>query len=135
MNHRIGRVAFALIVGSIVAVSSYRWITDPGGREERELQVRVVEVSRGHLRDQVGIESLEIVDTLAPNRVAGKAYVFPEGDGWSVSGYYRRDDNDGWHPFLMSLRPDLTLVSLKVQDRDSELLGRANASDQLEVVD
>ena len=135
MNHRVGRISFALLVGLIVAFSSYRWITDPGGREERALQVTVVEASRSRLRSETGLESIEIVDTLAPNRVVGKAYVFPEGEGWSVSGFYRRDDNDRWHPYLMSLTVDLTLVSLKVQDRDPELARRANSSPVLEVVD
>ena len=135
MNHRIGQFVFATLIGLVVAVSAYRWITDPGGREERAVQVKVVEASRVRLRRTLGIESLEIVDTLAPNRVAGKGYVYPEGDGWSVSGYYRRNVDDRWHPFLMSLRSDLTLVSLKVQDKDPGLIALADSEPKFAVID
>jgi hypothetical protein len=134
MNHRVGRIAFALGIGLLVAVFSYRWITDPEGREARAVQVTVVEASRARLRSAIGNESLEIVDTLARNRVVGKGYVFPEGDGWSVSGFYRRDDGDRWHPYLMSLTSDLDLASLKVQDRDPGLAERAKSDPLLDVV-
>ncbi len=134
MNHRVGRFVFALVVGLMVAVYSYRWITDPEGREARLLEVNVVEASRAVLRETIGVESLEIVDTLAPNRVVGKAYVYPEGNGWSVSGYYRRDDNDRWHPYLMMLSDDFMLVTLKIQDNDPELGQRAEQDHTLEVV-
>lgn len=134
MNHRIGQFVFALLIGLVVAVSAYRWITDPGGREAYALQVNVVEASRLRLRNAIGIEAVEIVDTLAPNRVAGKAYVYPEGDGWSVSGYYRRDDEDRWHPYLMSLRSDLTLASLKLQDKDPALIEHVKQDSRIEVV-
>lgn len=134
MNHRTGQFAFALVIGLIVAVSAYRWITDPSGREERAVQVAVVEASRVRLRGAIGIESIEIVDTLAPNRVVGKAYVYPEGGGWSVSGYYRRDDEDRWHPYLMSLESDLTLSSLKLQDRDPALVQRVGTDSRIAIV-
>jgi hypothetical protein len=134
VNHRVGRILFAIAVGLIVAVSSYRWITNPEGREARAQQVNVVEAARVHLRSIVASESLEIVDTLAPNRVVGKGYVFPEGDGWVASGYYRRGDTDTWHPFLMSLGPDLARVSLKLKDDDPGLASRAAADPSLEIV-
>ena len=134
MNHKVGRMIFAIAVGLIVAVSSYRWITNPEGREARAQQVNVVEAARVHLRSIVARESLEIVDTLAPNRVVGKGYVFPEGDAWVVSGYYRRDDMDTWHPFLMSLGPDLALLTLKLKDADPGLASRAEADPSLEIV-
>ena len=43
MDHRIGRIGFALLAGVVVAVSSFKWITNPEGREERVLQVAAVE--------------------------------------------------------------------------------------------
>ena len=135
MNHRVGRIAFAIVVGLLVAIYSYRWITDPDGREARVLEVSVVEASRERLRETIGVGSLEIVDTLAPNRIVGKTYVYPESGGWSVSGFYRRNDSDRWHPYLMLLSQDFRLVRLKVQDKDPDLRARAESDVVLQVVD
>jgi hypothetical protein len=133
MDHRIGRAVFALVVGLLVALASYQWITNPEGRVERALQETVVEASRGHLLSVVGSAPLEIVDPLSPNRKAGKVYVYPEGDNWAVSGYYRRDENDRWHPYLMMLTADLSLSFLKLKDRDQRLIERAAKDPQLEI--
>jgi len=133
MDHRIGRAVFALVVGLLVALASYQWITNPEGRTERALQESVVEAARGHLKSVIGSESLEIVDPLLPNRKAGKVYVYPEGDDWAVSGYYRRDENDRWHPYLMMLKADLSLSFLKLQDRDQQLTERAAMDPMLEI--
>jgi len=133
MNHRIGRIVFVFVIGLLVASFSYRWITNPEGRVERALQESVVEASRGHLRSVVGIDSLEIVDPLAPNRKAGKVYIYAEGDGWTVSGYYRRDEDDRWHPYLMTLGNDQSLSFLKLQDRDQQLIERAALDPLLEI--
>ena len=130
MNHRIGRAVFAVVIGLLVATLSYRWITNPEGRQERARQEAVVHVARGFLRSATGLEVLEIVDPLAPNRKAGKVYIYPEGDGWAVSGHYRRDENDRWHPWLMSLDANLKLRSLKLQDR--QLLERAAKDPRLD---
>jgi hypothetical protein len=115
VNHRIGRLVFALLVGATVAFLSYRWITDPAPRLERQLQEVAVRAARSHLHEVVGT-NLEIVDPLATDRKVGKAYVYRAGDGWQVSGYYRRGADDEWHPFLMSLAADTSLSHLKVED-------------------
>jgi hypothetical protein len=133
MDHRVGRVIFALIIGLLVASFSYRWITNPEGRVERALQESVVEVSRGHLRSAVGIDSLEIADPLSPNRKAGKVYIYAEGAGWAVSGHYRRNENDRWHPYLMTLDAGQRLISLKLKDRDPALIERAASDPLLEI--
>jgi hypothetical protein len=133
MNHRIGRVVFALVIGLLVASLSYRWITNTEGREERARQVSVVESSRETLKSAVGIDSLHIVDPVSPNRKAGKVYIYSEGDAWAVSGYYRRNENDRWHPYLMTLNGDLSLSFLKLQDRDQQLIDRAAVNPLLEV--
>lgn len=134
MNHRVGRIVFATAVGLIVALLSYRWITDPTGRMEREQQIAVVEASRETLRTVVDLPDFEIVDTLAPDRKVGKAYIYPEGSAWAVSGYYRRDEDDRWHPYLMSLDTDLSLISLKIQDSDPGLARKAASDARLEIV-
>ena len=133
MDHRIGRTVFALLTGILVASLSYQWITNPAGREERALQVTVVESSREIISAVISAGVLEIVDPLSPNRKVGKVYVYPEGEGWAISGYYRRDEGDHWHPYLMMLRRDLSLSSLKLQDTTPQLLERAGSEPLLEI--
>lgn len=131
MNHRIGRVLFALTVGLAVAVFSFKWITNPDPRGERAREEQVVQISRSLLSSIVESDSLEIVDPLAPNRKVGKVYVFAEAPGWAVSGYYRRSDEDRWHPYLMRLTENFDLQRLKVQDE--ALAERAAADSTLEI--
>ena len=116
MNHRIGRILFATIVGLLVAWWAYEWITDPSGRAERRLQERVVMQARAELGAILATTELEVVDPLAPNRKVGKVYVYRSGDGWEISGYYRQGDKGDWHPFLVRLRTNGELQSLKTTD-------------------
>ena len=46
----------------------------------------------------------------------GKTYISPKGEEWQVSGYYRRNASDEWHPWLMSLDKDKSLTGLSMQD-------------------
>jgi len=100
---------------------------------ERALQESVVQSSRGHLVTVVGFSPLEIVDPLSPNRKVGKVYVYPEGDNWAVSGHYRRSETDPWHPYLITLGSDQSLVFLKLKDTDQRLLERAAEDPQFEI--
>lgn len=134
MNHRIGRVVFALSIGLLVAWFSYSWVTNSDGRVERAAEEGAVRAAREHLQAVVEFASLDIVDPLAPNRKAGKVYVYPEDGVWAVSGYYRRGEADRWHPYLMSLGPDLELRALKIQDSERQLVERAAQDPLLEVV-
>ena len=133
MNHRAGSIVFGIAIGLLVAVLSYQWLIDPTNRAARNEEVNVVQLSRGLLNDTLGIHDLQIVDALAPQRRVGKVYVYPLENGWDVSGYYRRDDDDRWHPFLMALDTGLSLRSLKVQDSDNSLAQRAATDPLLEV--
>ena len=133
MNHRIGRAVFAIAVGLVIAGLSYQWITNPAGREERVLQIGVVQAAREHLRTTIDDEDLQIVDPVSPNRKVGKVYVYPEGDVWAVSGYYRREDTERWHPYLMSLDAELRFKALKAQDSDPGLQERAQMDPRLEI--
>jgi hypothetical protein len=126
---RRGGLLFGVGVGLLVALLSYQWITDPAPRAERQLEEAVVLDARNHLIVQLGVR--EIIDPLAPNRKIGKSYVYRAGTGWEVSGYYRRDDNDRWHAFLMSLDDALNITLLKVQDK--ALVERASEDSMLEV--
>ena len=134
MQQRKGGIVFALSVGLIVAFLSYRWITDPGPREERARQEKAVQISRVELESFIAAGSLEIVDALAPQRRVGKVYIYPLAAGWEVSGYYRRDERDLWHPYLIVLDNDLQLVSLKLSEQDPGVLERARHDARIEVL-
>ncbi len=134
MNQRTGSIIFGIAIGLVVAALSFQWITDPGKREQRAEEERVVEVSRLALLEKLAIAELEIVDPLSPQRKVGKVYVYPLADGWEISGYYRRNDDDHWHPYLMALGPELSLESLKVGDSDSGLAQMATMDPILEVL-
>ncbi|NNF39840.1 MAG: hypothetical protein HKN64_00580 [Woeseiaceae bacterium] len=131
MNHRVGRSVFALLTGLAVAVFAYQWVTNPAPRAERLQQEAAVQAARTLLRDVVVSEGLEIVDPLAPDRKVGKVYVYPEPPGWAVSGFYRRDAQDRWHPYLITMDEALQLQRLKVQD--AALADRTSANAALEV--
>lgn len=133
MDHRIVRIVFALAFGLVVATVSYQWISSPAGREARALEVSVVESSRQHLATMVGADALEIVDPLSPNRKVGKVYIYPDAEGWAVSGYYRRTVDDPWHPYLMTLAADQSLVRLKMKDGSVDLAELAAADPRLEI--
>lgn len=121
MNHRIGRSMFALVVGLTVAVLSYQWITNPERGARRALEEQVVNASRELLRIRIGVAALEIVDPLSPNRKVGKVYIYAEKSGWAVSGFYRRDDADPWHPYLIQLTPDFELHAFKAEDPELDV--------------
>lgn len=133
MNHRKGRLIFAAVTGIVVALLSYRWISDPAPKMERERQELAVAESRRVLADALSIGDLELVDALAPNRRVGKVYIYPTADGWEISGYYRRDENDRWHPYLMSLSQSLALETIKVRDTEIALVERAEKNPKLNV--
>ena len=116
----------------IVAVMAFKWITNPAPRAERQLEETVVAASRQHLEATVAIPGVELVDPLSPDRKVGKTYVYRAGDGWEVSGYYRRDENDRWHPYLMMLDASHAMTHLKVQD--NMLRESAEQNELLEVL-
>lgn len=134
MNHRVGRLIFAFAVGMLVAILAYRWVTDPVPRAERALEESVVASARVSLMQSLSLGDLEIVDALAPDRKVGKTYVYRNGAGWQVSGYYRRSEDDLWHAFLLSLSDSIEVEHLKVQDTDPDLVARAANDARLEAV-
>ena len=133
MNHRIFSVVFALAVGLGLAWYAYDRATDPLPRQQRAVEERVVLDARSLLKRLVApATELEIVDPLAPNRVAGKVYVYPAGDGWDISGHYRRGAEDRWHPWLMRLDAKGTMVSLKLSEADTGMATLGVADPRIE---
>jgi hypothetical protein len=126
-------VAFA--VGFALAAYSFLRIADPEPRMQRAREEAVVLAGREILQGYVAIGRVgDIVDPLAPNRKVGKVYVYPTDAGWQVSGYYRRDRNDQWHPYLLDLDADVQLVSLSVRDSDDALRAQAAEDSRLSAV-
>lgn len=130
INHRLGSILFGVVAGLAIATWSYYWITDPQKLEQRQREERAVLHARDLLAARLSIRELQIVDPLATNRKVGKVYVYPTGDGWDVSGYYRRDERDRWHAYLLSMSSGLELKALRVDDADPSL-GALAASDPL----
>lgn len=132
MNHRVARLVFGFGVGFLVAVLAFRWVSDPAPRVERQLQEAVVASSRFLLHEALAVGELELVDPLAPDREVGKTYVYRADNGWEVSGFYRRDESDLWHPYLVSLDSERQLLHLKVSD--SALLDRQGENPRVEIL-
>jgi hypothetical protein len=134
INHKITKLVVAFAIGIALSLWSYQMITDPEPAMERSLEEAAVLAARKIVGDFIGLtDESEIVDPLAPNRVAGKTYIYPVASGWQVSGHYRRNLSDRWHPFLMSLDGGLQVQQLSVQDTDPELGKRAEADPRLDV--
>ncbi len=120
--HRIIRPVIAFSVGIVLALYAFERISDPEPARQRAREEAVVISAREILKSYVPADGeIEIADPLAPNRVAGKVYIYPTDNGWEVSGYYRRSESDRWHPFLISLNANIDLVSLSVRDADEKL--------------
>ena len=123
-KHRYMRWIVAIAVGVMLSLLAFQRSTDPEPTRQKAEQEAVVRGARLHLISYVlpGGE-LQLVDPLAPDRKVGKTYIWPIDDGWEVSGYYRRDAQDPWHPFLMSLDSAAELTSLAVKDSNERLIG------------
>ena len=131
MNHRVGKLVFGLSVGLLVALLAYRWAADTESSAERLREESVVMASRDWLASTLDIGQLVIVDPLSPDRKVGKVYVYPAGDRWEISGFYRRDKSDLWHPYLITMDEALALKHVKVSD--TALLDR-NGEGPLEIL-
>ncbi len=134
MNHRIGSYVFGGAVGLLIAWYSYQWITSPERAEERQRQQEAVLLSRALLLERTRLEEPEIVDPLNPVRRVGKTYIYPLDGGWEVSGYYRRDDDDAWHPYLVVIGAEEDVLLIRVSDSDPAFATIAESDPVFEVL-
>lgn len=132
VDNQVARITFGLLIGILVAFFSYQWITDSSRRVERRLEESVVTEVRTILAETLLLTGLEIVDPLLTNREAGKSYIYRTATGWQVSGYYRRQEEDPWHPFLMDLDSSGTMTNVRVDD--PEMVKPASTNALLEVL-
>ena len=116
MNHRIGRLLFGFSVGLLAAYFAYNWATNSGPNEQRAQEERAVIEARAQLQGLLGLKGLTIVDPLLPDRVVGKAYVYATASGWEVSGFYRRNEQDLWHPYLVTMDAGFAASHVKISD-------------------
>ncbi len=124
INHKVVRPLVAVTVGLVLALYSYQRITDPEPGLQRAREETIVMVARDILQSYVSPgNAIETVDAVSPASKVGKSYIYPTDDGWELSGHYRRDENDRWHPYLMVLNGDAGLKSLAVQDGHDRLIG------------
>jgi hypothetical protein len=124
MKHRVLRWFVAFAVGVALAMYAFDRVTDPEPRLQRAREEAAVMTAREILQSYVApTGQIELVDPLAANRKVGKVFVYPTDAGWEISGHYRRNPGDSWHPFLMSLDPQGELVSLAVRDANERLIG------------
>lgn len=116
----------ALAAGFGIAIYAYMFITDPQPRQQRQLEEAVVMAARGILRDYVAAgRDLDVVDPVAPDRKIGKVYIYPADNGWQVSGYYQRNGDKRWHPWLMTLDSGKALIALDVRDTHQAIVAAA----------
>lgn len=117
LAHRVARLTLAFGLGLALSLYALHRVTDPEPAMQRAKEEAAVLAARTILLSYIEPTSeLRIVDPVSPDRKIGKSYVYPTDSGWEISGHYRRNDNDRWHPFLMALNPDRTLDKLSVKD-------------------
>lgn len=135
LAHPATRWIVAIAIGLAVSLYSFERISDPEPAIQRAREEAAVYAARDILTSYVAPgRDLELVDPLAPDRKVGKVYIYPAGGGWEVSGHYRRDAADSWHPFLIRLDGQDGLVSLAVKDGDERLLAMSAQDPKLSVV-
>lgn len=133
MSHKILRLVVAFAIGLALSLYAYHRVTDPRPAMQRAEEEAVVRNARSILEGYLEAGGdLRIVDPLAPDRKVGKVYIYPTDAGWEVSGHYRRNDRDRWHPFLMQLDADAALSSLSVRDNDRALAAKADTDPKLQ---
>lgn len=124
INHKVIRPLVAVTFGVILALYAYQRVTDPEPGLQRAREEAIVVNARDILQSYVAPgAAIEIVDPIEPNSKVGKVFIAPKGNGWEISGHYRRDERDSWHPYLMTLDSQGGLAALAVKDGSDRLIG------------
>jgi hypothetical protein len=135
LTHRIVKLTVAFGIGLSLSLYAFHRVTDPEPAMQRVREEAAVLAARGILRGYVApAAELRIVDPVSPDRKVGKSYIYPGDSGWEVSGHYRRNETDRWHPFLMKLNRDHSLASLSVKDGSNPLAAKARSDPRLAVI-
>ena len=117
LTHKVFRLTLALCIGVALAFYAYHRVTDQEPAMQRAREEAAVLAARGILQSYLEpATEPEIVDPVSPRRKVGKSYIYPADPGWEISGHYRRNESDRWHPFLMAIDESHQLLSLSVRD-------------------
>jgi hypothetical protein len=135
INHRYMKWVVAIGAGFLLALWAFDRSTDPEPTRQKVIQEAVVAESRLVLKSYVAPDGqLHLVDPLAPDHKIGKVYILPAGNGWDVSGHYRRNEADQWHPYLLKLDSESRLISLAVKDGNSRLIDMSSRDERFSAV-
>ena len=89
----------------------------------------VIAATNGHVWGRTADGPWEVRKAVRELVQAGVDFIKTAASG----GFYRRDESDSWHPYLMGLNSELELRSLKLQDNEPGLLERAALNPLLEI--
>ena len=134
LAHKVVRFTLALCIGLGLAFYAYHRVTDPQPAMQRAREEAAVLAAREILKSYLApAGEPEIVDPVSPSRKVGKSFVYPADAGWEISGHYRRNQSDRWHPFLMSIDHDHQLLTLSVRDTTGNFSPAALQDPRLDV--
>ena len=120
-KYTLGQIIFALTVGFLAATSVYFSSTSPDITIQRESEEAVIKQSEKLFMTILKMpNTTQIIHPLNPNRDVGKSYIYPLDGDWQISGFYRRNQNEEWRAWLISLDKSLKLIDLRVQGLISE---------------
>lgn len=132
--HKVARFTLALCIGVALALYAYHRVNDPEPAMQREREEAAVLAARDILRSYLEpAAEPEIVDPVSPRRKVGKSYIYPTQAGWEISGHYRRNESDRWHPFLMATDHEHQLLMLSVRDTPANFNPTSLQDPKLEV--
>ena len=116
-KYTINQIIFATITGLALSWLVYQSTVQPPYEAQRQIEEGIVKKANEILIKSLMLPSnLEIIDPVNVDKDVGKTYISPKGEEWQVSGYYRRNASDEWHPWLMNLDKDKSLTGLSIQD-------------------
>ena len=120
-KYTLGQIIFALTVGFLAATSVYFSSTSPDITIQRESEEAVIKQSEKLFMTILQMpNTTQIIHPLNPDRDVGKSYIYPLDGDWQISGFYRRNQNEEWRAWLISLDKSLKLIDLRVQGLISE---------------
>ena len=116
-EYTVKQVIFALITGFGLSWLVYQSSVQPPYETQRQTEEVIINKANVLLIKSLNLPlGLEVIDPIKPDKDVGKTYISPNGREWQVSGYYRRNELDEWHPWLINLDENHKLIRLSVQD-------------------
>jgi hypothetical protein len=120
-NYSLKQIIFAISVGGFLAYFVYQSTVKPPHLMTRQNEEHIIQKATLQIRDMLFLPyESEIIDPINTDRDVGKTYIYPAGKTWQVSGFYRRNYNDSWHPWLITLDEEGVMINLSIKD-DFEL--------------